>query len=82
MKQLYYFSRSYVEFGTFTAEEIADFKKRGILTDHDYVRSVETEEWETIGQWLAKSADGKPAKTKTTGTRKKAASTKASKKAA
>ncbi len=28
MKQLYYFSRNYVEFGTFTAEEIAaDFAK-------------------------------------------------------
>ncbi len=82
MKQLYYFSRNYVEFGTFTAEEIADFKKRGILTDHDYVRVAESEMWETIGHWLAKSTDSKPTKTKATGTRKKAASTKASKKAA
>jgi hypothetical protein len=82
MKQLYYFSRSYVEFGTFTAEEIADFKKRGILTDHDYVRCAESEMWETIGHWLVKPADGKPAKTKATGTRKKAAATKTSKKAA
>jgi hypothetical protein len=84
MKELYYFSRSYVEFGTFTAEEIADFRKRGILTDHDYVRSAASHDWEAVGHWLSKNGSNgaKPATTKPKAPRKKAASTKASKKAA
>jgi len=88
MKETYYFSRNYVEFGAFTAEEIADFKKRGILWESDYVRSLETETWETVSEWATKNGNSsgngatKPAKTKAPATRKKAATTKASKKAA
>ena len=82
MKQTqYYFSRNFVEFGTFSSEEIADFCKRGILTNHDYVRSVDSENWETVSHWLANGSTPKPAKAKAT--RKKAATaTKSSKKAA
>jgi hypothetical protein len=86
MKPLYYFSRNYVEFGPFVAEEVLDFAKRGILLDSDYVRCLENHHWETVAEWVvhhggAKAA--KPAKTKTTAPRKKAAaSTKSSKKAA
>jgi hypothetical protein len=84
MKQpQYYFSRNYVEFGTFSPEEIADFCKRGILADSDYVRSVESENWETVSQWLANGVAPKAAKPKAAGARKKAATaTKSSKKAA
>lgn len=84
MKQTeYYFSRNFVEFGTFSSEEIADFCKRGILTNHDYVRAVNSDNWETVSHWLANGTTAKPAKTKATGTRKKAVTaTKSSKKAA
>lgn len=81
---LYYFSRNYVEFGTFTAPEILDFYKRGILKDQDYVRSVETETWETMGQWVTTGIgkEAKPAKKAAAPRKKAAAATKASKKAA
>jgi hypothetical protein len=86
MKPLYYFSRNFVEFGPFTAEEIANFAKREILVETDYVRNVETHHWHTVAQWLPTHGIGtpaKPAKAKTTAPKKKAAaSTKASKKAA
>jgi hypothetical protein len=84
MKQpQYYFSRNYVEFGAFSPEEIADFCKRGILAESDYVRSLDSENWETVSQWLANGVTPKAAKPKTAGARKKAATaTKSSKKAA
>lgn len=81
MKESYYFSRNYVEFGTFSAKEIADFRKRGILTDHDYIRAEDTHHWETVGHWLSKNGNAKP-EPKAKAPRKKAAATKASKKAA
>jgi hypothetical protein len=87
MKPSYYFSRNYVEFGPFTAEEIADFAKREILIETDYVRNLKSHHWDTVAQWLpAHSAEApapaKAAKKPAAPKKKAAASPKAPKKAA
>jgi len=46
-------SRSYVEFGPFTAEEMSAFLERGILQPTDYVRVGTTEAWLHIDEWAA-----------------------------
>jgi hypothetical protein len=45
MSNFIYVSRNFVEFGAFKSEEIADFKQRGIITNNDYLRVQNTNEW-------------------------------------
>ena len=52
MKHLYYISRNFVEFGPFSPVEVADFKQRGILVDHDYVRAENNSHWKPIASWI------------------------------
>jgi hypothetical protein len=44
-------SRNFVEFGPFKSEEIADFKKRGIIMDTDYLLVASTHSWLPAGEW-------------------------------
>jgi hypothetical protein len=74
MNNLYFISRNFVEIGPFYGQEIADFKKRGVFKDGDYMRSESAQNWETIAQWIA---EGSPEKT----TSKKKASSPAKKRA-
>jgi hypothetical protein len=74
---LFHISRNFVEFGAFTAVEVASFRERGILGDRDYVRAAESPDWLPVGNWLAEAAaelvKPKPAaKTKTAAARKRA----------
>ena len=83
---LFHISRNFVEFGAFTALEIASFRQRGVLGDRDYVRSAEGHDWLPVRLWTGDAASGllesKPAaKPKATASRKRSATTaKASKK--
>lgn len=52
MKDLVYLSRSFVEFGPFTKNEILDFQKRGLLTDTDYLRDQGSDTWLHYQEWL------------------------------
>lgn len=79
MKHLYHISRNFVEFGAFTAPEITDFKQRGILIDHDYVRAESNPDWMPLTHWIKENSPvvtkEKPvAKTKSPAPRKRAAS--------
>lgn len=80
MKNNYYISRNFVEFGAFTAEEIVSFKERHILNEHDYVREGNNQHWMHLAQWLkdhaTKSGKATPAKEKTVTKAKKAATRK------
>ena len=80
---LFHISRNFVEFGTFTSAEIASFKQRGILRDHDYVRADKETQWTSLGVWLADNfpAIGESPKKKPAA-KKRPAATKSSKKAA
>lgn len=82
---LFTISRNFVEFGAFTALEIVSFRQRGILRDHDYIRSTEGQDWLPLALWLSKVASGlaetKPAD-KAAPRKRSAPTTKASKKAA
>jgi len=53
MKDTFYLSRSFVEFGPFSAAEMQDFHKRGILKDSDYVSADSTGEWLHVNEWAA-----------------------------
>ncbi len=80
---LYIISRNFVEFGAFTELEIAGFRQRGIVTDHDYVRSAEGHDWLPLDRWMTHIEPKPAAKTKVPAARKRGASSaKASKKAA
>ena len=81
---LFYISRNYVEFGTFTAAEIAAFQQRGIVREDDYVRADNTPDWIPIGNWIAELPEtSRPAKAvKKPATRKRSTATKTAKKAA
>lgn len=57
---LFHISRNFVEFGAFTALEVASFRERGILSDHDYVRSAGSHDWLTVAAWLASVAPAIP----------------------
>lgn len=79
MKHLYYISRNFVEFGAFTALEIADFKTRGILNEHDYVRASKDHHWIALALWIKENAPVAPtekpaAKSKSPAPRKRATS--------
>ena len=85
MKDAIYLSRSFVEFGPFTASELKDFYKRGILKDSDYVSADASGSWLHVNEWIAGTktpeppATAKPVATKTAA--KKAPAKKAAKKA-
>lgn len=55
-----YLSRSFVEFGPFTSDEILSFEKRGILQDTDYVRPESGEDWVHIYDWVAENTSKEP----------------------
>lgn len=52
----YIISRNFVEFGAFTATEIATFRERSVLVDQDYVRPLSSHDWLPLGTWMAESA--------------------------
>lgn len=77
MKDTFYISRSFVDFGPFKKTEVEDFIKRGILVPDDYIRLELTTDWMSIADWVkapepAPAAKAK-AKTKTAAKKKKAA---------
>ena len=88
MTPLYHISRNFVEFGAFSAIEVASFRQRGILADHDYVRSADSPDWQPVALWMTSIApallEGKSAsKAKSSGPRKRSTpAAKAPKKAA
>ncbi|HRJ08607.1 MAG TPA: hypothetical protein PK490_18775 [Prosthecobacter sp.] len=53
MTQLLYLSRSFVEFGPFTTDELLGFHQRGILQDTDYVRAETSDDWIHVYDWHA-----------------------------
>lgn len=65
MTPLFHISRNFVEFGAFSALEVVNFRQRGILADHDYVRAADGADWQPVGRWIAETApaflEGKPA---------------------
>jgi hypothetical protein len=60
MKELYYISRNFTEFGGFTAQEILDFNGRGLLRSSDYVRLHDTDDWVHLNDWVAPNAATPP----------------------
>ena len=62
MSEMIYVSRNYTEFGTFKPEEIADFKKRGIIIDSDYLRIENTDGWILAGDWTLEVPAAAPKK--------------------
>ncbi len=46
-------SRSFVEFGPFTRDELSVFATRGILLDGDFVKENGGEAWLPYNDWLA-----------------------------
>lgn len=77
MKDTFYISRSFVDFGPFRKSEIEDFIKRGILVPDDYIRLELTTDWMSIAEWTAPpkpAPAAKPkAKAKTAAKKKKTA---------
>lgn len=83
MKELYYISRNFTEFGGFSSSEVSDFNSRGILRSSDYIRLHNTDDWLHLKEWLAKheapSKPAVPAKPKAPVAKKAAAKPKAKK---
>lgn len=83
MKELYYISRNFTEFGGFSAGEILDFNGRGLLRTSDYIRLHDTDEWVHLNDWVAShevaSKPAAPAKPKAAPAKKTAAKPKAKK---
>ena len=52
MNDKIYLSRSFVEFGPFSATEIKDFYKRGLLQDTDYLSGA-ANSWIHVNEWAA-----------------------------
>ena len=75
MKDAFYLSRSFVDFGPFKKSEIDDFVKRGIVVPSDYIRLELTTDWMSVQDWLInpKPAAAKKPKAKTAVKKKKAA---------
>ncbi len=48
---MHYLSRSFVEFGPFSTEEMISFQQRGLLKDTDYIRAEGTEDWTHVSDW-------------------------------
>jgi len=48
-----FLSRSYVEFGPFTADELSGFAGRGLLLESDYVKETGGHVWQPCNEWLA-----------------------------
>lgn len=82
---MHYLSRSFVEFGPFSTEEMISFQQRGLLKDTDYIRAEGTEDWTHVSDWqgLPPVADKAPvAKVKTAPVKKAPAKKAAPKKVA
>lgn len=52
MKTLLYLSRSFVEFGPFSDQELLGFHQRGLLAETDYVRPETSEAWVPVAEWV------------------------------
>lgn len=53
MNSTLHLSRSFVEFGPFTADEMRAFLARGILKSTDYIRVGSSETWIHVDEWAA-----------------------------
>lgn len=82
MTNMHYISRSFVEFGPFSAEELSSFFVRGILKDTDYVRAESCEDWIHVNDWVASLTPATPAEPAPAAPAKKAPAKKAAVKAA
>jgi hypothetical protein len=82
MKSLVTLSRSFVEFGHFTNEEILDFNKRGLLQDTDYLRDEGGDAWLHYAEWVNASKPAPKLKVVKAAAPKAAPATKKAKKAA
>ncbi|CAN5912455.1 hypothetical protein BH11VER1_BH11VER1_18540 [soil metagenome] len=54
MKELYYISRNFTEFGGFSSLEVLNFNSRGILRASDFIRLHDTDDWLHLKEWLTK----------------------------
>ena len=64
MKNTLYLSRSFVEFGPFSATEMQDFYSRGLLKDSDYISADSAGAWLHVNEWMASQkapGESKPA---------------------
>ena len=54
MKDSYFLSRAYVEFGPFPTAEMLGFFDRGLLREEDYILGDGTEsQWLHVSEWVA-----------------------------
>lgn len=54
MKDAYYLSRAYVEFGPFPSAELVGFNDRGLLKPTDYIFGSGTEnQWMPVAEWIS-----------------------------
>ncbi|SKB06472.1 hypothetical protein SAMN02745166_04492 [Prosthecobacter debontii] len=60
MTNMLYLSRSFVEIGPFSAEELSSFFVRGVLKDTDYVRAESADEWLHVNDWVASLTPAAP----------------------
>ena len=81
MSQSLYLSRSFVEFGPFSAEEMKDFFNRGLLKSSDYISADATATWLHVEEWAASlnpaPAEAKPVPSSEPTSAKKASTPKA-----
>lgn len=73
-----YLSRSFVEFGPFSVDEMKNFYSRGLLQEIDHIRPHGGDQWFHVMDWInsqpaTESAPAKPATKKAAPTAKKAA---------
>lgn len=47
-----YLSRSFVEFGPFSADEMKDFYSRGLLKEIDHIRLEGSDDWQHVVAWV------------------------------
>jgi hypothetical protein len=52
MQNLVYLSRSFVEFGPFSTEEMTAFYSRGLLQEIDHIRPEGGDSWLPVVEWI------------------------------
>lgn len=60
MKDSFFLSRSFVEFGPFPTAELLSFSARGLLQDSDYVRGATSEDWVHVNDWVGSNKPSEP----------------------
>ncbi|MFM2165981.1 MAG: hypothetical protein RIS79_352 [Verrucomicrobiota bacterium] len=76
MKNLVTLSRSFVEFGPFTKEEVLDFSQRGLLQESDYLLDDGSGAWLSSAEWVTAAQPAPKLKVIKAATTKKAKKTK------